>query len=315
MNLYHPALPPKNLDSFAMTSVAMKTGRQMALSHHQSHPDTKPSYYAEVAASYVHSVLMPTAAKHLRQTISPRLNDDGTADSPSQFLDHAQDLEAIKVRTGVDGATWYCWIIDFALGVSQVADQLDQKPCLGRDGAGMHTLDLLSKYFWLGPEHRVLDVKTTGQLARRTPKTDTAPHRQSQTVDALIDNWVDGVSKSERSRRRSSAKLFLTAAAIRTDEPAATLAQVGAATARKYIQLSDAVGSKWGTVAHGFAKHTADEIIAVATQESAPPWAQYPLKPRGRQSRISHVIEFLAFARDAGIGVPEIQWSTVADEI
>lgn len=99
------------------------------------------------------------------------------------------------------------------------------------------------------------------------------------TTAGLIDLWLNakgGLSRAERSRQGSSARLFVEAMGL-TEAPANRLADVGDNAAQRFVHYADAT----------------------------------PLAPRGERARITHIKSFIAYAQSVHIAVPEQDWTDV----
>ena len=318
MNLYQPTLPPMDQDQVDAPIIAMCHGRDLALADLAVHPDRYAENYAQAAASYVHAAIMPNARRHLLAAMKDHVTMGAVATSVADsFVAHKRELEERRDDIGGDRSFWACCMIDIGVGIAQVADSLFRGDGDGRGVVGSSAQEFLYGYVAHIPEHGSIDARLP--LAR--PVLDTPPAAATTpavTAGQLIDHWLDakgGLSDTERSRRGSSGRLFLTAAGIGVDDDAQRFARIGPGMAEDYANLSEAVGSKWGTVAARHAGRTGEQIIAIATTPPVPAWAQHRREPRGRKARIAHVIDLLAFVRGVGIAVPDLDWTAAKSAI
>jgi len=318
MNLYHPSLPPMHQDQLDAPVIAMNHGRDLALADLAAHPDRTAEIYARAAASYVHAAITPNARQHLLEAMKRHATMGDVARSVTdETVAHKRLLDAQRDAIGADRAFWACCMIDIGVGIAQVADGLFRADGADRGVVGASAQEFLYGYAAPIPEHGRIGAAA----AVTRPVLETSPGAATAapvTAGQLIDRWLDSkgcLSDTERSRRGSSARLFLTAARIGVDDDVRHFAGVGPRVASGYASLSEAVGSKWGTVAARHAGRTAEEIIAIATTPPIPAWAQHRLEPRGRKARIAHVIDLLVFVRGVGIAVPNLDWTAAKSAI
>lgn len=191
---------------------------------------------------------------------------------------------------------------DIAVGIAQVADELIRANSDGHGCSGSPAREFVFQFVHAMPEHDHISLTTpvarpagkpnqVAQSATIAEADDDAVEAMAPiarlviasdtivTTAGLIDQWLDakgGLSRAERSRQGSSARLFVEAVGL-TDAAADRLAEISANAAHRFAQY-----------ATGF-----------------------PLTARGERTRIAHIKSFIAFAQGMHIAVPDQDWTHV----
>jgi hypothetical protein len=315
MPLYDPNYYADPENAVASCHAAIEHGRQLVLDDLRDHSEHSAETYALAAASYVSATLMPNARKHLLAKMADNPTMAGSPVlTPAYFADHKGHLDELRDGLGWGRSVWACWMQDIAVGIAQVADELFQANGDGRGYPGSSVREFVFQFVHAMPEHNYIGVPTPmvppvdkpGQVAKQVmvaeagedivevmaaiahsagPREPIAPHALADettvTTTDLIERWLDAkgnLSRAERSRQGSSARLFV-----------------------------DAVG---------LAEATADRLAGIGTN-AADRFAQhainFPLAVRGERARISHIKSFIAFVRSMHIAVPDQDWTNVHD--
>jgi len=315
-SLYYPFLFPIQADQPEAPAVAMGYGRDLALADLAANPDRSPEFYARVAASYVHSTLMSNKARHLRKSLVEHLAMGLIIEAvEAPLFSHKEKLEGLRKASGQESSVWACGMIDIAIGIAKVADGLSRADGYDDTVDGATVQEFLCQYVARIPEHGTISkglpiVRPTNaeqpRVAQQAGRSEAnggtaevmaavagpvepfgpialppaAAELTVTTVD-LIDQWLDakgGLSRAERSRQGSSARLFVDALGL-TETTADRLANIGGSAAARFAQY-----------ATGF-----------------------PLAARGERARIAHIKSFIAFAQSMHIAVPDQDWTHVHD--
>lgn len=283
MNLYCPNLSDLGDDTIEASHVAIEQGRRLALADLEAHPDKPAEAYALAAASYLHATLYPGKRNRLLATLaSNSLVPGSTNSSPAQFAEHKDHLEELRRSFGHSWSAWACYLQDIAFGIAQVADELFQADADGREYRGTPTREFVLQFIANMPEYKY--VSTITPVARRVERAEPAAptivvSEVTVTTEQLIERWLDakgGLSRAERSRQGSSARLFLDAMGL-ADAKADQLAKIGTDAADRFVRYA----------------------------------ARFPLAPRGNRARIAHVKSFIAYAQSVHIAVPSQDWRHV----
>ncbi|TCM06839.1 hypothetical protein [Sphingomonas sp. PP-CC-3G-468] len=302
MTLYDPNFCADPEDFVASCHAAIKHGRQLVLDDLSKHPEHSAETYALAAASYVNATLMTHARKLLLAKMADNPTMSGSSVlTPAYFAEHKGHLDELRDGLGWGRSTWACWMQDIAVGIAQVADELFQTNGDGRGNPGSSVREFVFQFVHEMPEHD--DYGCTMLTARPSPvESDghdlevTAPflrHVESSepfappalaakitvTMAGLIDKWLDAkgvLSRAERSRQGSSARLFVEAMGV-SEATADRLTDIGDKAAQRFVFYADAT----------------------------------PLSPRGERARIAHIKSFIAYAQSEHIAVPDQDWTHV----
>ncbi|GLI97024.1 hypothetical protein [Sphingobium sp. BS19] len=313
MTLYSPDLSTIPADPVAACHFAIEHGRQLALDDLNARRDQDAGTYALAAANYVYATLMPFAGKHMLAKIA---DNPTMAGSPvltaAYFREHKLQLEGLKDRLSYVWCDWACYMQDIAVGIADVADELFRAEGDGRGHPGSSVREFLFQYVHAMPEHNYTSVTspvtrpvslsiciaehTFASEAGGDAVEDAVPvmcpvdaprpaalsaigTEKPVTTAGLIDQWLGAkgsLSRSERSRRGSSARLFLEAFGL-NGATADRLAEIGRNGAEQFIKHALAV----------------------------------PLAERGERARIAHIKSFIAYAQSMHIAVPDQDWTHV----
>lgn len=289
---------------------AMDRGRQMVLDDLSAHSTQSAEHYALVAASCVHSTLMPNARQHLLAKLADNPTMAGLSSAtPADFANHKSDLEEMRDGLGIERMVWACGIQDIAVGIARAADELFQADGDARGCPGASASEFIFQFVYRMPEHgsssetqpvtRPISKPTeiplwafeaaTAHLKGKEAVTHAHvadalqsdpeiadPVERHLTTTQLVEHWLDAkgvLSRAERSRRGSSARLFIDALELK-DVLANQLSGIGSDSAERFMRYA----------------------------------INFPLAERGERARIKHIKSFIAFARDARIAVPELDW-------
>lgn len=134
------------------------------------------------------------------------------------------------------------------------------------------------------------------------------------TIAQHIDDWIEdrSTSTSDRARRRGSVTLFVKSLGLMPADPVTAIAGIdGQTAAAAFERLSQAVGSKWGTVAARLASAPGTAILREASSKPKPAWASGRLTADGALNRLRHAQEFVRHLQGVGVAVPAIEWSAL----
>lgn len=285
MNLYCPNLSDLGDGTIEASHVAIEQGRQLALADLNARPDQPAEAYAVAAVSYLQATFFPMKRKNLLTKFSTDPVTAGWTNlAPIGFNQHKHDLEVLRNDFGHSWSAWACYLQDIAFGIAQVADELFQADADGRGCPPLSIREFVLQLIGNMPEYSY--VSTISPVARRittaspAAQADIAP-RVALTTAQLSEQWLEdkgGLSRAERSRQRSSVRLFLEALDL-SEATADRLAMIGTDAADRFV------------------KHA----------------AKFPRSERGERARIAHVKSFIAYAQRMHIAVPDQDWRHVQD--